>query len=131
MRDSYHVFDTHTHLGTARHSGRSTTAGELLRSMDEHGVDRFALAARVHRFLDAVGVVFTGGVRCEFHLRCDRGDGDAAQVAAIGEVGNGVALGGRGRVDEFGFRAGENEGALGGGLGRCGRDEKEDDEISN
>ncbi len=40
MRDGFHVFDAHTHLGTARHSGRSATAESLLRSMDEHGVDR-------------------------------------------------------------------------------------------
>jgi predicted TIM-barrel fold metal-dependent hydrolase len=40
MRDGYRVFDTHTHLGNARHSGRVCTASQLLRVMDEHGVDR-------------------------------------------------------------------------------------------
>lgn len=40
MRDGFRIVDTHTHLGTARHSGRSLSAGELLRSMDRHGVDR-------------------------------------------------------------------------------------------
>lgn len=40
MRDGYHIYDAHTHLGTAGHSGRSATAYALLRSMDEHGVDR-------------------------------------------------------------------------------------------
>ncbi len=40
MRDGFRVFDTHTHLGAARHSGRTASAGELLRVMDEHGVDR-------------------------------------------------------------------------------------------
>ena len=37
------VFDTHTHVGTARHSGRTFTAEEMLRSMDRHGVDRSLL----------------------------------------------------------------------------------------
>ena len=40
MRNGYSVFDTHTHMGRARHSGRSCSAAELLRAMDEHGVDR-------------------------------------------------------------------------------------------
>jgi uncharacterized protein len=40
MKEGYRIFDTHTHMGKARHSGRSTTADELLRVMDEHGVDR-------------------------------------------------------------------------------------------
>ncbi|MEO8596420.1 MAG: amidohydrolase family protein [Candidatus Solibacter sp.] len=40
MRDGFHVFDTHTHIGSARHSGRSLTAAELLGVMDTHGIDR-------------------------------------------------------------------------------------------
>jgi predicted TIM-barrel fold metal-dependent hydrolase len=40
MKDGFLIFDTHTHAGTARHSGRSTTAGDLLCNMDLHGVDR-------------------------------------------------------------------------------------------
>ena len=40
MKNGFRIFDTHTHVGTARHSGCSTTADELLRSMDSHGVDR-------------------------------------------------------------------------------------------
>jgi uncharacterized protein len=40
MKDGFFIFDTHTHVGTARHSGRSTTAEDLLRNMDLHGVDR-------------------------------------------------------------------------------------------
>ncbi len=40
MRDGFVIFDTHTHIGEARHSGRVTPADELLRSMDRHGVDR-------------------------------------------------------------------------------------------
>lgn len=43
MRDGYRVFDTHTHLGEARHSGRTATAGDLLRQMDRCGVDRSLL----------------------------------------------------------------------------------------
>ena len=40
MRDGFHIIDTHTHLGHARHSGRVATADDLLRGMDRHGVDR-------------------------------------------------------------------------------------------
>jgi hypothetical protein len=40
MRDGYSLFDTHTHLGEAKHSGRVTTPDQLLRVMDRHGVDR-------------------------------------------------------------------------------------------
>lgn len=40
MRQGFTVFDTHVHLGAARHSGRRYTADELLRDMDRVGVDR-------------------------------------------------------------------------------------------
>lgn len=40
MRDGFSIYDTHTHIGVARHSGRRFTAGELLASMDRAGVDR-------------------------------------------------------------------------------------------
>lgn len=40
MRDGYRLWDTHTHLGTARHSGRRATAAALLAGMDAYGVDR-------------------------------------------------------------------------------------------
>jgi predicted TIM-barrel fold metal-dependent hydrolase len=40
MRDGFRIFDAHTHLGTARHSGRSASAADLLRVMDQHGVDQ-------------------------------------------------------------------------------------------
>lgn len=40
MRQGFPVFDTHAHLGVARHSGRRYTADELLRDMDRAGVDR-------------------------------------------------------------------------------------------
>jgi len=43
MRDGYRVFDTHTHLGTARHSGRTADVDELLGHMDRYGVDRSLL----------------------------------------------------------------------------------------
>ena len=43
MIQGQRVFDTHTHIGTARHSGRSFTAEEMLRSMDRHGIDRSLL----------------------------------------------------------------------------------------
>lgn len=43
MINGFRVFDTHTHIGTARHSGRVFTAEEMLRSMDRHGVDRSLL----------------------------------------------------------------------------------------
>ena len=37
------VFDTHTHIGTARHSGRTYSAEQMLRNMDHHGIDRSLL----------------------------------------------------------------------------------------
>jgi predicted TIM-barrel fold metal-dependent hydrolase len=40
---NYKVFDAHTHIGTARHSGRVFTAEQMLRSMDLNGVDRSLL----------------------------------------------------------------------------------------
>lgn len=40
MNNGFQVFDTHTHVGTARHSGRSLRADQLLGSMDRFGVDR-------------------------------------------------------------------------------------------
>jgi uncharacterized protein len=40
MKSGFRIFDTHTHLGTARHTARSCTPQELLRSMDRQGVDR-------------------------------------------------------------------------------------------
>ncbi|MBI4660070.1 MAG: amidohydrolase family protein [Verrucomicrobia bacterium] len=40
MRDGFRIFDAHTHIGTARHSGRSLTGDELLGHMDRFGVDR-------------------------------------------------------------------------------------------
>lgn len=40
MKSGFRIFDTHTHLGVARHSPRSCTPEELLRSMDRHGIDR-------------------------------------------------------------------------------------------
>lgn len=40
MKDGFTIFDTHTHLGEAFHSGRRQSAEQLLRSMDRSGVDR-------------------------------------------------------------------------------------------
>jgi uncharacterized protein len=40
MKSGFRIFDTHTHLGVARHSPRSCMPEELLRSMDRHGIDR-------------------------------------------------------------------------------------------
>ena len=40
MLDGLKVFDTHTHIGRALHSGRSCDADDLLRSMDARLVDR-------------------------------------------------------------------------------------------
>jgi len=40
MKNGFRIFDTHTHLGSARHSRRCYGADDLLRSMDGCGVDR-------------------------------------------------------------------------------------------
>ncbi len=43
MRGGFRVFDTHTHLGRARHSGRVTTLPDMLGTMDRAGIDRSLL----------------------------------------------------------------------------------------
>jgi predicted TIM-barrel fold metal-dependent hydrolase len=43
MRDGFLVYDTHAHLGVARHSGRRASADDLLRAMDRAGADRAML----------------------------------------------------------------------------------------
>lgn len=40
MKNGFRIFDTHTHMGTARHSGRCYDVGDLLSSMDASGMDR-------------------------------------------------------------------------------------------
>ena len=40
MRDGFAIFDAHTHLGEARHSGRTYSADEMLAQMDACGIDR-------------------------------------------------------------------------------------------
>jgi hypothetical protein len=40
MKDGFSIYDTHTHVGTARHSGRRVPADQLLAAMDAHGIDR-------------------------------------------------------------------------------------------
>jgi predicted TIM-barrel fold metal-dependent hydrolase len=40
MRGGFKIWDTHTHVGVARHSGRRWSAGQLLGSMDRRGIDR-------------------------------------------------------------------------------------------
>lgn len=40
MREGFQIWDTHTHVGVARHSGRRWSADELLQSMDLGGIDR-------------------------------------------------------------------------------------------
>lgn len=43
MRGGFRIFDTHTHIGSARHSGRRVGADDMLRHMDSHGVERSLL----------------------------------------------------------------------------------------
>lgn len=43
MRKGFRLYDTHTHIGTARHSGRVDTAEAMLRRMDAFGVERSLL----------------------------------------------------------------------------------------
>jgi uncharacterized protein len=40
MRSGFPIIDAHTHVGQARHSGRSYSAGDLLRDMDRHGIEQ-------------------------------------------------------------------------------------------
>jgi hypothetical protein len=43
VKDGFQIYDTHAHLGQARHSGRVQSADDLLRAMDRAGVDRSLL----------------------------------------------------------------------------------------
>jgi hypothetical protein len=43
MRDGFRLYDTHTHIGVARHSGRTFSADDMLGKMDAFGVDRSML----------------------------------------------------------------------------------------
>ncbi len=43
MKSGFRIYDTHTHLGSAAHSGRTWTADAMLQHMDAHGVDRSLL----------------------------------------------------------------------------------------
>ena len=43
MRDGLRIYDTHTHVGVAAHSGRISSAEDILRRMDGFGVDRSLL----------------------------------------------------------------------------------------
>lgn len=43
MIGEYRVFDAHTHIGQARHSGRRFTAEQMLRVMDAEGIDKALL----------------------------------------------------------------------------------------
>jgi uncharacterized protein len=40
MKNGHRLYDAHTHIGVARHSGRRYSADDLLRDMDHFGVDR-------------------------------------------------------------------------------------------
>lgn len=43
MKDGFAIFDAHTHLGYARHSGRSCSADRMLAQMAGSGIDRSLL----------------------------------------------------------------------------------------
>lgn len=43
MKDGFRIYDTHAHLGTARHSGRTQDASSLLKAMDAAQIDRALL----------------------------------------------------------------------------------------
>jgi hypothetical protein len=43
VKSGFRLYDTHTHLGNAFHSGRQKTADSMLRHMDEQGIDRSLL----------------------------------------------------------------------------------------
>lgn len=40
MKDGFAIFDTHTHIGSARHSGRRHHAADIVAAMDQFGVER-------------------------------------------------------------------------------------------
>jgi predicted TIM-barrel fold metal-dependent hydrolase len=40
MKNGFRIYDAHTHIGNALHSGRTFSADQLLRAMDEYGVEK-------------------------------------------------------------------------------------------
>lgn len=40
LNQGFRIFDTHTHIGHARHSGRVASAEDVLREMDRFGIER-------------------------------------------------------------------------------------------
>ena len=64
MRDGFSIYDAHTHIGHARHSGRRRTAGDLLSDMDRSGVDRslvipFPVVENQRAAHDEIGKILT------------------------------------------------------------------------
>lgn len=60
MIGGFRVFDSHTHLGSARHSGRRMDAHTMLRHMEQHGIDRqllipFPVVADYRKEHDEIG----------------------------------------------------------------------------
>ena len=60
MKDGFRLYDTHAHLGTAKHSGRVHDTDRLLDAMDRAGVDRavlipFPVVADLRREHDLIG----------------------------------------------------------------------------
>lgn len=89
MIGGFRVYDTHTHIGQARHSGRRYSAEDLLRDMDASGVDRalvipFPVVADYREANDTVGrAVLAHG---------DRLKGAACLPAFLGEAEIGEEL---------------------------------------
>jgi len=60
MKNGMQIFDTHTHMGVAQHSGRRYSADEVLADMDRYGVDRslmipFPMVEDYRATLDEIG----------------------------------------------------------------------------
>lgn len=94
------IFDTHTHIGTALHSGRVFTAEQMLAAMDAQGVDRsllipFPLVSDYKEQHDVIGAAvkqwpdrFAGAVCLDPFV------GEAAYAAEVARC-----------VEHYGFRA--------------------------
>lgn len=65
MKNGFRIFDAHTHIGNALHSGRVVSAGELLRAMDAYGVERslvipYPVVADYRREHELIGAAVQG-----------------------------------------------------------------------
>jgi uncharacterized protein len=95
MKDGFRLYDTHAHLGAAKHSGRVHDTDLLLRAMDKAGVDRallipFPVVEDMRREHDLIGAAirthgdrFTGAACIDPFLSADEFRGELLRCVEV------------------------------------------------